>query len=95
MPINCDYRAVVDVLDRHKTRDPELEAILRDVLMLQAKLNIYLVVKHVMGKCNPLADAISRVHMHKSVACINTLIQLGYKQREVEHSHYHLNHKFL
>ena len=32
----CDKRAVVDIMGRNKTRDSELGAILRDILMVQA-----------------------------------------------------------
>ena len=69
----CDNRAVVDVMFRSKTCDTELGAILREILMVQAKLNIQLEVKHVRGTSNPVADALSRVHMFKSVECKETL----------------------
>ena len=42
----CDNSAVV-VMTRNRTREVGLSAILRDILMIQAKCNIQLEVKHV------------------------------------------------
>ena len=40
--IFCNNRAVVDIMDRHKTRDRHLGEILRDILFLMAKLMVWL-----------------------------------------------------
>ena len=84
----CDNRAVVDIMDRHKTRDSRLGKILRDILYVMAKYNIHLEVKHVMGEKNPIADALSRVHMDKSVDCIQDLLQKGFLQSDIKLGHY-------
>ena len=46
--------------------DSKLGTILRDILYVMAKLNVYLEVKHFMGEKNPIMDALSRVHMQKN-----------------------------
>ena len=53
-----------------------------------AKHNIHLQVKHVMGEKNPIADALSRVHMDKSVDCIQDLLQKGFLQSDIKLGHY-------
>ena len=86
--IYCDNRAVVDIMERHKTRDKRLEAILRDILFVMARLNIHLEVKHVMGQKNPIADGLSRVHMEKSAESIQDLEGKGYEQKFIDARHY-------
>ena len=86
--VYCDNRAVVDIMERHKTRDKRLGAILRDILFLMATRNIHLEVKHIMGEVNLIADALSRVHMGKSVECIEDLKMKGFEQRHIDASHY-------
>ena len=83
MTIYCDNKAVVDVIDGNKTRDSILGCILRESLMLQAKMNIQLRVLHVMGEANPIANALSRVHMSKCEECIEELCSKGYEQFRV------------
>ena len=60
-----------------------LGAVLREILMSQALWSIELKVVHVMGECNPVTDALSRVHMSKCFDCIAELRELGYKEVEV------------
>ena len=67
-------------MERNKTRDGELAAILRDILMVQAVHNIQLIVEHVKGESNPVADALSHVHMAKSVQCRSDLLSRGYRE---------------
>ena len=59
--------------------------------MVQARLNVQLTVRHVMGNCNPLADALSRIHMSKSGDCIDSLLSKGYKQYTVDYKHYYVD----
>ena len=51
---------------------------MREILMLQAVWGIELKVVHVMGECNPVADALSRVHMSKCFDCITELKSQGF-----------------
>ena len=69
-----------------KTRDSELGAILREILMAQAMFNIQLLVQHVKGECNEIADALSRVHMIKSVECKEFLLGQGFNEHVIESS---------
>ena len=76
----CDNRVVVDVLGGNRTRDGELGALLREILLEQALSNIQVTVKHVRGENNPIADALSRVHMGKSVDCKRGLANGAYRR---------------
>ena len=53
----------------------DLGAILREILMMQAVCNIQLIVRHVRDESNPIADALSCVHMEKSVQCKIDLVR--------------------
>ena len=82
----CDNRAVVDLLGGNRTRDGELGALLREILMEQVLFNIQLTIKHVRGESNPIADALSRVHMSKSIDCKRHLVNKGYVEESVDDS---------
>ena len=91
----CDNSAVVEVVTRNRTRDCGLSAILRDILMTQAKYNIQLQVKHVRGEQNPIADALSRVHQEKCLQCIDFLISKNYEQTMVHESDLWLTEEYM
>ena len=78
--IYCDNHAVVDVIGGNKTRDSELGAILREILMLQARANVHLKVLHVRGEVNVIADKLSRIHMDKCEECILELCSKGHER---------------
>ena len=58
--IHCDNFAVVNVLNTGRGRDPYLLAVARNICMLSAQGDIRLQVVHVLGKCNVIADLLSR-----------------------------------
>ena len=58
--ICCDNLAVVDVLNSGRARDSVLATSARNVWMLTAFHNIYLVVTHIQGVQNVIADLLSR-----------------------------------
>ena len=60
LKIHCDNQAVVSVLRSGKTKDPDLAGISRNIFMLCAQYDIFLVIQHVPGKNNQLADLLSR-----------------------------------
>ena len=68
-----------------------LGCILKESLMLQAKMNIQLKVLHFRGEANPIAEALSRVHMSKCEECINELCRIGYEQFKVTNEQLDLN----
>ena len=53
------------VCNTGRTRDAFLAACLRNLWLVAATANIDLRVKHIRGKDNILADALSRSHLHK------------------------------
>ena len=58
--IHYDNQAVVCVLTTGKTRDPILAAIARNILMEISQFDINLKTVHIKGKCNQVADSLSR-----------------------------------
>ena len=78
-----------------KTRDKELGIILREILMVAAIKNIELRVKHVRGKQNDYADALSRVHMSKCYNCIEMLTERGCVRREVSDEEFAFNEMLM
>ena len=58
--IHCDNQAVVSVLNTGKARDEFLCNIARNIFMWLSPCNIYLHVVHVAGRCNTVADLLSR-----------------------------------
>ena len=61
MEINCDYRAVVDVLSFGRARDPVLSTCARNV-WLSAMYNVTVVISHIAGIRNTSAYLLSRWH---------------------------------
>ena len=64
--IHHDNQAVVEVLNKGKTKDKKLAAISRNIFMTAAEFDIELKVQHVIGKDNPVADLLFRWHLTKN-----------------------------
>ena len=58
--IHCDNMAVVEVLSSGRARDPTLALIARNIWLICAIFHIHIVVVHIPGKSNILADLLSR-----------------------------------
>ena len=58
--IHCDNQAVVEVLTTRKTKDPFLATCARNIWLITAIFNIEIIVIHVPGKHNHIADLLSR-----------------------------------
>ena len=58
--IKCDNLAVVEVLNSGMTKDKFLALCARNVWLLTAIFNIHLVISHIPGKNNHIADLLSR-----------------------------------
>ena len=61
--IHCDNQAVVNILNRGRTRDLTLAAIARNIFMDTATHDICLKVAHIAGYKNQIADSLSRWYM--------------------------------
>ena len=57
---NCDNMAVVQVLRSHQSKDPTVMHLLRCLALLECSFQFSLTSKHIPGKHNLLADALSR-----------------------------------
>ena len=58
--VKCDNQAVVSVLSTGKTRDSTLSKYARNIFLWLSAFNINIMVVHVPGKLNPVADLLSR-----------------------------------
>ena len=58
--IKCDNQAVVSVLTTGKTRDSTLAKYARNIFLSLSACNVDIMVIHVPGKMNPVADLLSR-----------------------------------
>ena len=58
--VKCDNQAVVSVLNTGKTRDSTLSKYARYIFLWLSAFNISIMVVHVPGKLNPVADLLSR-----------------------------------
>ena len=58
--INCDNQAVVEVLTTGRARDEVLATCARNILLLTAMYNLQIIVSHIAGTKNTVADLLSR-----------------------------------
>ena len=58
--INCDNLAVVEILKSGKTRDSFLATCARNIWLITAMFNIDIIIIHVPGVNNQVADLLSR-----------------------------------
>ena len=65
--IRCDNLRVVHVVKTGKTRDPILALCVRNIWLLTASYDIDLVITHIPGSKNVIADILSRLYSDKSV----------------------------
>ena len=58
--IHCDNLAVVTILNTGKTKDTHLATLTQNIWLECAKNDIQIIVTHIMGKSNIIADLLSR-----------------------------------
>ena len=90
--IFCDNQAVVSVVDTSKTRDPFLGLCIRNIWLLTARWDIQLLVKHIPGNKNYIADTLSRVYSNRPINwSLWQDIQHNCIRDEINYSHFDLN----
>ncbi|XP_065195664.1 uncharacterized protein LOC135827068 [Sycon ciliatum] len=62
---HCDNQAVVDCLASGTSKSPPVMALIRKLFFVCARHNFCVVVRHVLGKSNAIADALSRLKMQE------------------------------
>ena len=62
--IYCDNMAVVQVVTSSKTKDKFLATCSRNIWLLSSIFDINIVIHHIQGKENVIADCLSRLHSH-------------------------------
>ena len=61
--IMCDNMAVVEVLSSGRARDSIMATCARNVWLLAAMFNVNIIVSHIRGRDNSVADLLSRWHL--------------------------------
>ena len=62
---HCDNEAVVTIWRKDSTRDPETMALVRLLYFCAARYNINIVITHISGIDNSIADSLSRFQQHR------------------------------
>ena len=65
---SCDNLAVVQVVTSGKTKDSFLNACLRNIWLVTATYDIELLIEHIEGKKNVIADSLSRIFSQKGIS---------------------------
>ena len=65
--IYCDNLGVVFVVKTGTTKDPFLALYIRNIWLLTAYYDIDLLIFHIPGWCNIIADSLSRIYSNNSV----------------------------
>ena len=90
--IFCDNLAVVQVVKSSKTKDKFLAACIRNIWLISASNDIEIVIEHIEGKKNVLADLLSRLHSPAGVSnTLLTLLNQKYTWEKVNISKFDLN----
>ena len=63
--VHCDNQAVVDIWKKGTTNCPQVMALVRMLYFCAAQHNIHIIVSHVAGTDNCIADALSRFQVHR------------------------------
>ena len=63
--VHCDNHAVVDIWQSGKSRNPQLMALVRRLFFIAAVNNFHIVIQHISGIDNSIADSLSRLHMDR------------------------------
>ena len=60
---HCDNRSVCDIWLRSRTKCPDLMALVRTLFAIAARHNFHVIVSHIPGTDNAIADSLSRFQM--------------------------------
>ena len=63
--VHCDNHAVVDIWQSGKSRNPQLMALVRRLFFIAAVNNFHIVIQHISGTDNSIADSLSRLQMDR------------------------------
>ena len=62
---HCDNKAVIEVWQSGLSRSPQLMALVRALFFVAAKGNFHVLVRHIAGIDNSIADALSCLEIRK------------------------------
>ena len=63
--LNCDNEALVFVLNKQSSKDPQIMYLVRRLVLLSLSFDILFKSTHLPGRCNVLSDALSRLQVSK------------------------------
>ncbi|CAC5392206.1 unnamed protein product [Mytilus coruscus] len=63
---HCDNMATVLIIKKGRSKSLEIMRLMRRLTWCSAKYNVIIYATHVAGKCNTIADALSRLQMDRS-----------------------------
>ena len=77
--VHCDNHAVVDIWHSHTSRNPLLMNLVRKLFFIAALNNFHIIIQHIPGIDNSIADALSRsqIERFRSLAPETELHQTG------------------
>ena len=63
--VHCDNRAVVDIWRVGTSKQPSLMTVVRALFFVAARANFTVLLQHILGVDNAIADALSRSQLHR------------------------------
>ncbi len=63
--LHCDNEAVVNIINSKRSRISRVMDLLRHLTLLTLKHNLYIRAQHIPGKCNEIADSLSRLQFQR------------------------------
>ncbi len=61
--VNCDNAATVDIINKGRSKIPFIQKFVRRLIWCAARGQFLIIAKHIAGKTNTIADALSRFNM--------------------------------
>jgi hypothetical protein len=62
---NCDNEALVFVLNKQSSKDPQIMYLVRRLVLLSLSFTILFIFTHLLGRCNVISDVLSRLQVSK------------------------------
>ena len=62
---NCDNEALVFVLNKQSSKDPQIMYLVRRLVLLSLSFTILFKSTHLLGRCNVISDVLSRLQVSK------------------------------
>ena len=92
MHIHCDNMVVVQVVSSSKTKDKFLAASIRNIWLISSIFDFDIVIVHIQGKNNVVADCLSRLYSCRNVdPMVLGYLKNNYVWDHIDVKHFSLN----